>query len=179
MQRSLSKACDSYRLSKGYVGSMVSHRRALTTPMVGFKMTADPVIGDINNQAKTIAAALRERRACQYASAMGRSTGELPADQSALVALWDEDKAMVHFVTRTTPQRVYGSFAISERVMQFNADSSAKSLPAPGEAPETARCADTVDAFEAPRAPEIVEGEDICAILESMFAKALAQMVTA
>jgi len=119
--------------SIGYRRSLVIHRKALSAPMVGAQMAGDPAI----RLGPSLAASLRERRACQYASAMAAKLGMLPADQTAFAAVFEAATTTVHFVTRNPDgsPRLYASFSIPSRVMEFNPDAEALCLPAPDDAP--------------------------------------------
>jgi len=123
-----------YRLSAGYSRTVAGHKKALGAPMIGAAMIADPLIRAA--ELPTAAAALRERRACQYAAAMARKSGALPSDQSAFHALWDEATTRVHFVTTGANQRVYASYTIPAHVLEFDADREILCLPAPDPEPE-------------------------------------------
>lgn len=147
------------RLSAGYTRTVIGHKRAMAAPMLGCAMASDP---RIHSRAKTGAEALRERRAVQYASAMGRRLGSLPGDQSALAAVWDEAKARVVFLTTGASQKIYAYFVIPEAIMTFDADHSMLLLSAPEESP--APCADTVNLFGEPETGP----DDLFAMLAQM-----------
>lgn len=124
--------------SVAYRRTLVAHRKALSAPMIGAQMACDPTF----RLGPSLAASLRERRACQYAAAMARQTGRLPVDQSAFAAVFEAEAATVHFLTRASDgrPRIYASFVIPDRVMTFNPEADALCLPAPDETP---RCENT------------------------------------
>lgn len=143
-------------LSRGFARTVVQHKRALAAPMVGAKMARDPWISD---SAKTLAAAVRERRACQYASAMARKTGALPGDHSNFSAVWDETRSTVHFVIQGE-RRAWASYSIPAHVMAFDPDKDLLCLPAPDDEASTP-CKNTIDMFD--------DMADACAALEMAF----------
>lgn len=126
-------------LSRTYTALVASHRRALAAPMIGAQMKGDPFIGVRDKPA----AALLERRACQYAAAMARKSGLLPADQAAFHAVYQPDAGTVHFITGAAEgkPKVYAKFEIPRRVLEFDPDASLLALPAP----EAVRDPDTVE----------------------------------
>jgi hypothetical protein len=144
---SLVKVGNSY-LSRGYARTAVAHKKALAAPMIGCKMVSDPLIGYVGHKPATMAAAMRERRACQYAAAMARKT--LGADLNALTAIWNEETSTVFFMAGN---RLYSRYVIPEHVMAFDVDNSLLCLPEPETAP--APCTQTASMFDDSAKPAV------------------------
>lgn len=102
-------------------------KRAMSAPMIGAQMVCDPYIAVSGKPG----ADLMTRRACQYATAIARKQGSIPTDASALHAHFMQGKSTVYFMTTGPCPKVYASFLIPARVMEYDPDSALLCLPAP------------------------------------------------
>jgi len=116
-----------YALSRIHARGVIAHKRAMAAPMIGAQMVNDPFIRTM----ATGAASLRERRFCQYAAAISRQSGAMPANQAAFAAVFDQSAGAVHFLTTGPNPRVYATFSIPKRILEFNPDDSTFLLDAP------------------------------------------------